>query len=66
MRKVVIAIVVVAAVAFSWMTASLVQADAKIAKETGKSCTFCHTKAGKPDLNDKGKCYKEKGSLEGC
>jgi len=66
MSKVFIAIVVVAAVAFSWMTASLVQANADAAKATGKTCTFCHTKAGSPDLNDKGKCYKEKKSLDGC
>jgi len=28
------------------------------AKKEGKKCTYCHTAAGKPDLNDTGKCYK--------
>jgi len=29
------------------------------AKKEQKSCTFCHTAFGKPDLNDAGKYYKE-------
>ena len=36
------------------------------AKKTGKSCTFCHTKYGSKDLTEAGKCYKDKGTLEGC
>jgi len=36
-------------------------------KKEGKGCTFCHTAAGKKDLNDVGKCYAEHNhSLEGC
>ena len=36
-------------------------------KKEGKGCTYCHTAAGKPDLNDVGKCYAEHNhSLEGC
>jgi len=36
-------------------------------KKEGKGCTYCHTAAGKKDLNDVGKCYAEHGhSLEGC
>jgi hypothetical protein len=36
-------------------------------KKEGKGCTYCHTAAGKKDLNDIGKCYAEHGhSLEGC
>lgn len=35
-------------------------------KKTGKSCIHCHTKYGSKDLTDAGKCYKDKGSLEGC
>ena len=27
-------------------------------KEGNKKCTYCHVTAGKPDLNDTGKCYK--------
>jgi hypothetical protein len=36
------------------------------AKKTGKSCTYCHTKYGSKDLTDAGKCYKDKGTLDGC
>jgi len=36
-------------------------------KKEGKGCTYCHTAAGKKDLNDLGKCYAEHNhSLEGC
>ncbi len=36
-------------------------------KKEGKGCTYCHTAAGKKDLNDVGKCYAEHGhSLESC
>ncbi len=36
------------------------------AKKEGKTCTFCHVKAGSKDLNDAGKYYKEHShSLEG-
>jgi hypothetical protein len=40
---------------------------AEYAKNEGKGCTYCHTAAGKKDLNDVGKCYAEHNhSLEGC
>jgi hypothetical protein len=40
---------------------------AEYTKKEGKGCTFCHTTAGKKDLNDVGKCYGEHNhSLEGC
>jgi hypothetical protein len=29
------------------------------AKKESKSCTFCHTAVGKPDLNEVGKYYKD-------
>jgi len=36
-------------------------------KEGGKSCTYCHVKAGSKDLNDVGKCYaKNDHSLAKC
>ena len=36
------------------------------AKKEKKSCTFCHTAVGKPDLNDAGKYYRDHNlSLEG-
>ncbi len=38
-----------------------------IAKKEGvKSCTGCHVKAGSKDLNDAGKCFKEKKSTKEC
>jgi hypothetical protein len=37
------------------------------AKKEGKKCVYCHVAAGKPDLNDTGKCYKDNNhSLEKC
>jgi len=40
---------------------------AEYTKKEGKGCTYCHTAAGKKDLNDVGKCYGEHNhSLEGC
>jgi hypothetical protein len=36
-------------------------------KTTKKGCTYCHTAAGKKDLNDIGKCYAEHDhSLDAC
>ena len=36
-------------------------------KKEGKGCIYCHTAAGKKDLNEVGKCYAEHAhSLEGC
>ena len=36
-------------------------------KKEGKGCTYCHTAAGKKDLNEVGKCYAEHGhSLAAC
>ena len=38
----------------------------QFAKKESKSCTYCHTGMGKPDLNEAGKYYKEhNNSLEG-
>ncbi len=32
-----------------------------------KKCVYCHVAAGKPELNDTGKCYKQHDhSLEKC
>ena len=30
-----------------------------------KQCVYCHTAVGKPDLNDAGKYYKARHTLEG-
>jgi len=36
-------------------------------KKEGKTCTYCHVKAGAKDLNDTGNCYKTNGhSLAKC
>jgi hypothetical protein len=39
---------------------------AEYTKKEKKSCTACHTSAKSPDLNNVGKCYEKKKSLEGC
>jgi len=42
-------------------------AKTEYTKKEGKGCTYCHTGAGKKELNDVGKCYAEHNhSLEGC
>lgn len=38
----------------------------EFAKSTGKPCAMCHVKAGSKDLNDVGKCYKDKKDLAAC
>ena len=41
-------------------------AKPEYAKKEGKGCTYCHVAAGKKDLNDAGKYYKDHDhSLEG-
>jgi len=37
---------------------SVSRATPAYAKKEGKKCVFCHVTAGKPELNDTGKCYK--------
>jgi hypothetical protein len=47
------------------MLSTLSYASTKIVKETGiKTCKACHT-TGK-ELNDAGKCFKEKKDLKAC
>lgn len=49
-----------------WMSVTPSQAKPAYAKKEGKSCTYCHVTAGKPDLNNAGKYYAAHGhSLEG-
>lgn len=40
-------------------------ATKEMQKKEKKPCTTCHAKAGSKDLNDVGKYYKEKKTLEG-
>jgi hypothetical protein len=43
------------------------QANKKWAAQTKQKCTYCHVTAGKPDLNDTGKCFKDNNhSLDKC
>lgn len=46
------------AVGIVLMLPAAAHATPKFAKETSKACTTCHAKAGKPELNDVGKCFK--------
>ena len=49
------------------LTTNVSMATQEFTKKEGKGCTYCHTAAGKKDLNDVGKCYAEHNhSLEGC
>ncbi len=32
----------------------------------GQKCTVCHTKMGTKELNDVGKCFKDKQDLKAC
>lgn len=41
-------------------TSGLSFATKEIAKKEGKPCTGCHEKAGKKELNENGKAYKQK------
>ena len=49
-----------------FVTTSTSFAKPEYAKKEKKSCVTCHTAAGKKDLNDVGKCYAKKHSLDGC
>jgi hypothetical protein len=40
-------------------------ATKEMGKKEKKPCTTCHVKTGQKDLNDVGKYYKEKKTLEG-
>ena len=45
---------------------SLTFAKPEYAKKEGVKCVACHTAMGKKDLNDVGKCYKDKKDLKVC
>lgn len=46
-------------------TGALVYAKPELSKKEKRTCTFCHVKAGSKELNDAGKYYRSKGTLEG-
>lgn len=67
MKKVMLAVAVV--VLGAWVLfPTLGFSTAEIAKKEGKPCTACHTKPIKGDenLNEVGKCYKEKKDFAAC
>jgi len=59
--------VLIALAILSGSMISISTAKPEYSKKEGKKCTYCHATAGKPDLNDTGKCYKANNhSLEKC
>lgn len=65
--KVKTVVTLVAASLVAWvMVAPNAFSTVTMGKEVGKPCTHCHVKAGAKDLNDAGKCYQAKKTLEGC
>jgi hypothetical protein len=48
------------------LTTSLSVAKPEYTKKEKKGCTTCHVAQGKKDLNDVGKCYETKKSLDTC
>ena len=48
------------------LTTALSLAKPEYTKKEKKGCTTCHVAQGKKDLNDVGKCYETKKSLETC
>ncbi len=46
--------------------ASVMQGKPEYTKKEKTACTTCHTKPGSKELNDVGKCYEKKKSLEAC
>jgi len=47
------------------LSSGISYATKEISKKEKKACTHCHPKGNLKQLNDVGKYYKEKGSLEG-
>ena len=46
-------------------TTALSYGKAEYTKKEKKACVFCHVKAASKELNEAGKYYKEKKTLEG-
>jgi hypothetical protein len=60
-------LVVLAILSGSLISISTSSAKPAYATKEHKKCTYCHLAAGKPDLNDTGKCYKDNNhSLDKC
>jgi hypothetical protein len=48
------------------LTTALSVAKPEYTKKEKKACTICHVAQAKKDLNDVGKCYETKKSLDTC
>ena len=64
MTKRIRVILLVAATAIA-LTALPSTGTRDMSRKERKSCVTCHVKMGSKELNDAGKYYKEKGTLEG-
>jgi hypothetical protein len=59
--------VLIALAILSGSIISISSAKPAYATKEHQKCTYCHVTAGKPDLNDTGKCYKANDhSLANC
>jgi cytochrome c553 len=59
-------LLLVASFVLAVAAASVVNGKPEYTKKEKTPCTTCHVKAGSKDLNDVGKCYAEKHTLDGC
>lgn len=53
-------------VASLFTTATLSFGKPEATKKEKKACVYCHVKAASKELNDVGKCYEKKKTLDGC
>ncbi len=64
LTKLILPVFVTAAAVMLTVTPSA--AKPEFSKKEKKGCTTCHVSAKSKDLNDVGKCYKEKKALDSC
>jgi hypothetical protein len=57
LKKIIRAILIVGGLAL--LASPFAVGTPEYSKKEEKSCTFCHTALGKPDLNEAGKYYKD-------
>ena len=57
---------VLAALLLVAFTSAVTHGRPEYSKKEKTACTTCHTKTGSKELNDVGKCYAQKKSLEAC
>jgi len=51
---------------FAAFTVSVMHGKPEYTKKEKTACTTCHTKPGSKELNEVGKCYEKKKSVEAC